>query len=93
MKVLLLLKQWRYYLMFVKRPKERIMFVNSSFLKILPQTLSVLQTRSTPIGIELVVVETTKNLIFKDFLDICNIQENMVKYMIMLLKANDNEIK
>jgi glycine dehydrogenase len=61
--------------------------------EILPQTLSVLQTRSAPIGVEL-VMETTKNLIFQlNFYT--NIQENTVKFMIMLilLKKAENEIK
>jgi glycine dehydrogenase len=40
--------------------------VNKFFVseEILPQTLSVLQTRSEPIGVEL-VIEITKSLIFK----------------------------
>jgi glycine dehydrogenase len=52
--------------------------VNKFFVseEILPQTLSVLQTRSEPIGVELVI---TKSLIFKRiFEQYFNIQENTV---------------
>jgi glycine cleavage system pyridoxal-binding protein P len=40
-------------------------------------------------------LETTKNLLLDDFMERFNIQENMVRFMIMLilLKANENQIK
>lgn len=49
--------------------------------EILPQTLSVLQTRSTPIGIELVVGNHETFEFSEDFLEQCyNILVNSVKY-------------
>jgi hypothetical protein len=53
------------------------------FLKKYYCPLSVLQTRSAPIGVEL-VVETTKNLIFQ--LNFGAILKNTVKFMIDLSK-------
>jgi glycine dehydrogenase len=52
-KVLPLLKQW--FIVDVQRSKKSN--VNKFFVseEILPQTLSVLQTRSAPIGVELVI--------------------------------------
>ena len=49
-------KPWLYYLMFEKASKKKA-GVSKFFVsdEILPQTLSVLQTRATPIGIELVI--------------------------------------
>jgi glycine dehydrogenase len=54
MKVLLRLKQWRYYLTRTRDKKKNNVCKFFVSEEILPQTLSVLQTRST-IGIELVV--------------------------------------
>jgi glycine dehydrogenase len=71
--------------------------VNKFFVseEILPQTLSVLQTRSEPIGVELVGNHQEFDF-SKEFSEqYFNIQENTVKFMTMLtlLKAADNEIK
>ena len=56
MKEQLLPKQWHCYLMFELRDQKKNN-VSKFFVseEILPQTLSVLQTRSTPLNIELVV--------------------------------------
>jgi glycine dehydrogenase len=75
------------------RDQKKIMFVNFVSEEILPQTLSVLQTRTEPIS----VVGNHQEFDFTDdFMEqFFNIQENMVRFMIMLnyKKANDNEIK
>ena len=53
--------------------------------EILPQTLSVLQTRSTPLNIELVVGNHETFDFSTEFLvQFYNIQENTVKFMTML---------
>jgi hypothetical protein len=61
MKVLLLQKLALLFDVRTRDQKKKAMYANSLFLKKL-QTLSVLQTRA-PIWV--VVIETTKNLIFK----------------------------
>jgi glycine dehydrogenase len=53
--------------------------------EILPQTLSVLQTRSAPIGIELVVGNHQEFDFLLNFGQYFNIQESMVKYMTTLI--------
>jgi glycine cleavage system pyridoxal-binding protein P len=84
MKVLLRLKQWRYYLTCDRDQKNNVckFFVSE---EILPQTLSVLQTRSAPIG-ELVVGNHQEFDFLLNFTrQYFNIQESMVKYMTTLI--------
>jgi glycine cleavage system pyridoxal-binding protein P len=71
--------------MFVQEIKRKQMFVNSLFLE-LPQTLSVLQTRSAPIGVELVVGNHQEFDFSTEFFEqYFNILENTVKFMIIFI--------